>query len=101
MMYKFNIYFIIKKKKGGFMLFQMAFEFIYRNIFLNILLVVIFVIVCKKVYENAIKSRKYYVCPNCGESFRSEHMKSKCCKVCGANLEEKNDENTNDNAIDN
>jgi len=83
------------------MLFQIALEFIYKNIYLNIILLVIFIIVCRIVYINSIKSRKYYVCPNCGESFRSEHMTSKCCKVCGANLEEKLDKNTNDNAKDN
>ena len=37
-------------------------------------------------------------CPQCGESFRSEHMDSQCCKVCGAKLEQTYDTNVNDKA---
>ena len=86
--------------KGGFMLFTKALEFIYGSIFLNILILVFVVCFCVTVYRNSIKSRKYYICPHCGESFRTEYMNSKCCKVCGASLEEKNDDNVNDNAGD-
>lgn len=39
----------------------------------------------------SVMSRKYYKCPNCGESFRSENMESQICKVCGTNLGETND----------
>ena len=56
-------------------------------------------IVCALIaYDKSLKSRKYYKCPECGESFRSEHMESQCCKVCGAQLVETNDVNVNDKA---
>ena len=81
------------------MLFTKALMFIYNSPVLNILLLILIIWFCVAAYRNSLKSRKYYICPNCGESFRSEHMKSKCCKVCGTELEEKNDSNTNDNAM--
>ena len=66
------------------MLFVKIFEFIFENIFLNILIFIAFVWFCVWAYKKSVKSRKYYKCPECGESFRSEHMNSVCCKVCGA-----------------
>lgn len=81
------------------MLFQKALEFIYGNIFMNILILVFIIWACVTSYTNSVKSRKYYICPHCGESFRSEHMNSKCCKVCGAPLDEKEDEEVNDSAL--
>ncbi len=81
------------------MIFTKALMFIYKSTFLNILLLVLLIWFCVSAYRNSLKSRKYYICPNCGESFRSEHMKSKCCKVCGTELEEKNNSDTNDNAM--
>ena len=80
------------------MLFAKALEFMFENIFMNILILVLFIWACIWAYNNSLKSRKYYRCPKCGESFRSEHMVSKCCKVCGAELEEQNDTNVNDKA---
>lgn len=47
-------------------------------------------------FIKSVLSRKYYKCPTCGESFRSENMESKTCKVCGADLEETNDSNITD-----
>ena len=82
------------------MLFKIALEFIYGNIFLNILLIFLAVWLCIWAYKKSINSRKYYKCPQCGESFRSEHMVSKVCKVCGAELEEIFDSNVNDKAGD-
>ena len=81
------------------MLFAKALEFIYDNIFLNILILILFIYFCVTTYKKSVKSRKYYRCHQCGESFRSEHMESKLCKVCGAELEEIKDENVNDKAV--
>ncbi len=50
-------------------------------------------------YRIAVKSRKYYKCPQCGESFCSEHMDSQFCKVCGAKLEQTYDTNVNDKVV--
>ena len=61
--------------------------------------VVVFILCAIIAYNKSINSRKYYKCPECGESFRSEHMTSKSCKVCGAQLEETNDTNVNDKAV--
>ena len=81
------------------MLFKAAFTFIYNNLLLNILLLIGFIWLCIWAYKTSVKSRRYYICPNCGESFRSEHMNSKCCKVCGTKLEEKiDDDDVNDKA---
>lgn len=81
------------------MLFVKIFEFIFENIFLNILIFIAFVWFCVWAYKKSVKSRKYYKCPECGESFRSEHLNSVCCKVCGAKLEETDDSNVNDKAV--
>lgn len=37
-----------------------------------------------RAYARAVRSRKYYKCPECGESFRVELMQATHCKVCGA-----------------
>lgn len=81
------------------MLFEKALEFIYNSILCQILIVIAIVTACIAAYKNSVKSRKYYVCPSCGESFRSEYMESKCCKVCGAQLEEKDNTEVNDKAV--
>lgn len=44
----------------------------------------------------ALKSRKTYRCPECGETFKAEYMDAKTCKVCGANLEVDNNAQIND-----
>ena len=97
-MSKITNYFNIELK-GGNMLFEKIFVFIYNNILLNVLILVFFIWACVTAYNNSVKSRKYYICPHCGESFRSERMISKCCKVCGTQLEEKNDTDVNDSAL--
>lgn len=38
-------------------------------------------------YLRARKSRKNYKCPECGESFRVEHMSVSRCKVCGTEVQ--------------
>ncbi len=64
----------------------------YFSIFLLIAIVVVGII----CFIFAIRSRKYYKCPVCGESFRAEFMKAKRCKVCGAELDETDDKNVTD-----
>ena len=81
------------------MLFTAIFKFIYDNILMNILLIILVIWFGIWAYNASLKSRKYYICPNCGESFRTEHMNSKCCKVCGTPLELKSDDNVNDSAV--
>ena len=43
-------------------------------------------------YFLARKSRKNYKCPECGESFRVEHMSASRCKVCGTEVEATEDD---------
>jgi len=38
-------------------------------------------------YVLAVQSRKTYVCPQCGEQLRVEHMDASHCNMCGAPLE--------------
>ncbi|MCP4346662.1 MAG: hypothetical protein GY795_14190 [Desulfobacterales bacterium] len=40
-------------------------------------------------YYLAVRSRKTYRCPECGESVRVEHMETARCGMCGSLLEEK------------
>ncbi|MCI1272947.1 MAG: hypothetical protein LKG27_00735 [Clostridiaceae bacterium] len=55
------------------------------------------VVICGIIgFIKSINSRKYYKCPVCGESFRSENMHPSECKVCGASLEETDDTNVTD-----
>ena len=81
------------------MLFEKVLKFIYADPLMNILILVLFVWACVWAYQKSVKSRKYYKCPQCGERFRSEHMESKHCKVCGAELTQANDTNVNDKAV--
>jgi len=37
-------------------------------------------------YYFAVRSRKTYVCPECGEKQRVEHMKTSRCGMCGSQL---------------
>jgi len=37
-------------------------------------------------YYLAVKSRKSYTCPECGEKIRVEHMKTTRCGMCGSLL---------------
>lgn len=36
----------------------------------------------------AIRSRRSYVCPSCGQAVTVEHMTATNCNVCGAPLKE-------------
>ena len=75
------------------MLFEKILEFIYNSPLMNILIFICVICFCVKTYKNAIESRKYYKCSNCGEIFRSEHSDAKVCQVCGSELIEINKEN--------
>lgn len=86
MMSKISNYFSINLK-GGYMLF-------------DIFVIALFVCGCVILYKNSATSRRYYICPNCKESFRTEHMNSKRCKVCGTPLNETFDTDVNDSAGD-
>lgn len=39
-------------------------------------------------YNKSVDSRKIYKCTQCGEIYKTEHMDSYCCKVCGAPVDE-------------
>ncbi len=66
------------------------------GLYIEIAILAIIVAVGIFGFIKSVRSRKYYKCPSCGESFRAENMESKTCKVCGAELEETDDPNIND-----
>lgn len=37
-------------------------------------------------YYFAVRSRKTYICPECGEKQRVEHMETSRCGMCGSQL---------------
>lgn len=80
------------------MIFLVNLKTLLENPVITIVIVCITVICALIAYNKSIKSRKYYRCPECGESFRTEHMDAKCCKVCGAKLVATSKENVNDKA---
>lgn len=49
-----------------------------------IILVTIVLILAGLVYTFAVRSRKSYTCPECGEKFKVEHMDTARCGMCGA-----------------
>jgi len=59
-------------------------------------LIILVIVVGIIGFIKSVMSRRYYKCPQCGESFRSENMSAKTCKICGANLEETDDPNITD-----
>ena len=67
--------------------------------FLCIALVIIVLIAGIIGFINALRSRKRYKCPVCGESFRVENMDANTCKVCGAKVEKTFDENITDKTV--
>lgn len=81
------------------MLFTKLLMFIYDNPLMNIIVAIAFIWFCIWAYKKSVASRRYYKCPQCGESFRSEHMEAKICKVCGADLEKTLDTDVNDRAV--
>lgn len=83
------------------MIFFVNLKTILEHPVTSIVIVGVIVICALIAYDKSLKSRKYYKCPECGESFGSEHMDAKCCKVCGAQLIETNNTDVNDKAGDN
>lgn len=53
-------------------------------------------IIAYTTYKKSVESRKYFKCTSCGETFRTEHMTAKSCKVCGATLEISDDKDVTD-----
>ena len=47
-------------------------------------------------YKKAVATRKVYKCTSCGEIYKTEHMDSSCCKVCGAPTIEVREARTDD-----
>lgn len=60
----------------------------YEFIFL-VLAVIIIAAIC---YYFAVKSRKSYTCPECGEKINVEYMEARHCGMCGALLNQDNKE---------
>lgn len=60
-----------------------------HEMFLLILLILVLAGIC---YYFAVKSRKTYSCPECGEKIRVEHMSTTRCSMCGALLEDDGDD---------
>lgn len=63
---------------------------------LYLLIVVLIVALAFYFYKRSIKSRKYFMCPNCKEVYRTEHMTSTTCKVCGSEVVEVNNKDVTD-----
>lgn len=60
-------------------------------IIIYLLVFLVFIIGGAILFFRSLKSRKYYICPSCGERIYTEHMIAQRCNVCGAFLkEEKN-----------
>lgn len=56
-----------------------------HELFLIIALLLVIAIVC---YYFAVKSRKSYTCPECGEKTKVEHMDTARCGMCGSLLDQ-------------
>jgi ribosomal protein S27AE len=53
-----------------------------------LLLIACFVVVAAICYYFAVKSRKTYICPECGEKTKVEHMETSRCGMCGSLLKQ-------------
>ncbi len=51
-----------------------------------ILLILFLAVVAAICYYFAVKSRKTYTCPECGEKTKVEHMETSRCGMCGSLL---------------
>lgn len=52
------------------------------------LLIAFLLILAALVYYFAVRSRKSYTCPECGEKFKVEHMETARCGMCGSQLKQ-------------
>lgn len=57
-----------------------------------ILLISAILILAAICYYFAVKSRKSYTCPECGEKFKVEYMDTARCGMCGSLLKQENKE---------
>lgn len=57
-----------------------------------ILLFLLILAVAGVCFYFAVKSRKSYTCPECGEKFKVEHMETARCGMCGSLLNRDNEE---------
>jgi len=65
---------------------------------MSVFFLILFIALAVLVYIRAVNSRKFYKCPECGESFRVELMKASRCKVCGAVINNTDNPNISDKA---
>jgi len=56
------------------------------------LLIFILLILAAFFYYLAVKSRKSYTCPECGEKIKVEHMDTARCGMCGSLLKQEGKE---------
>ena len=64
----------------------MCLKSIIHSIMFYVAIGIPILIVAYLVYIKSVETRKFFKCTNCGETFRTEHMTAKSCKVCGAAL---------------
>ncbi len=53
-----------------------------------VVIALVFIPLAILFYLLAVRSRKTYRCPACGESVQVEHMNAQRCGMCGAPLKE-------------
>ena len=66
--------------------------FIYNlSQFETVILILVILLFAGIFYYFAVKSRKSYTCPECGEKITVEHMDTARCGMCGSllNLDDK------------
>lgn len=56
-----------------------------------ILLLAFLAVLAAITYYFAVKSRKAYTCPECGEKVKVEHMVTSRCGMCGSELKQDNE----------
>ena len=52
-----------------------------------VILILLIILLAGVFYYFAVKSRKTYTCPECGEQTKVEHMDTARCGMCGSLLE--------------
>jgi len=58
----------------------------------TVILIAVILILAGIFYYFAVRSRKSYTCPECGEKITVEHMDTARCGMCGSLLEQDNKE---------
>lgn len=57
-----------------------------------VILLAILAVVAAICFYFAVRSRKSYRCPECGEKIRVEHMETARCGMCGSQLQRDREE---------